>query len=85
MKMKNDDREEIQKKKLGDVRKWYFVWKKRNICSKGSDWKRPKDKKDETERRRETKGVSQRYEQRMKKATKKKHEDLAKKGEIVSF
>ena len=34
MKIKNDDREEI-KKKLGDVRKGYFVWKKEIFVRKG--------------------------------------------------
>ena len=32
--MKNDDREEIQKK-MGDVRKGYFVWKKEILVRKG--------------------------------------------------
>ena len=68
-----------------DIRKGYFVWRKEIIVRKGKIENAQKDKKDETERRRKTKGVSQRCEQRMKKATKKKHKDLAKKGEMSFF
>ena len=66
MKMKNDDREEIQKK-MWDVRKGYFVWKKEIFLRKGKIENGQRTKKDETEKRRKTLVVSQRCEQRMKK------------------
>ena len=55
------------RKKLGDVRKGFFVWKKEIFVRKGKIENGQRTKKDETEKRRKTKGVSQRCEQRMKK------------------
>ena len=61
----------LEKDILFREKKYFFRRSKLENCQK---------KKDETKRRRKTKGVSQRDEKReWKKATTKKHKDLAKK------
>ena len=52
-----------KKNNLGDVRKRYFVWRK-DIFFERVRLKTAKRKKDETKRRRTTKGVSQRDEKK---------------------
>ena len=60
------------------MRKGYFVWKKEIFVRKGKIENGQRTKKDETEKRRKTKGVSQRCEQRMKKTTKRNTKILQK-------
>ena len=71
------------RKKLGDVRKWYFVWKKEIFVRKGKIENGQRTKKTKPKGEEQLKGVSQRDEKReWKKRLKRNTKILQKKGAI---